>query len=252
MKPILVTPVVFDLCTGVNNYMASNVWVDESDLVHLQIINMSGVWTSAELYTTNRFSFGTFQWQVEARLDVLDPNVVLSLYTYEPPVAGVYGTNQINIDFSRWGLNTSVAPNLFYNVWPVSINDTKNGTSLVYRQSSPYTTHRMTWSSTSVLFQSLYGFHNDDTNLFQRWETSASFAPAIPQATAPIHMNLWIFHSDTGDRSPSNGNRVEVIIHDFMYITPLIPSTVSTIEYETWLTILPALYLGVFDYRITD
>jgi hypothetical protein len=193
------------------------------------------------LYTINRFTFGTFQWQVEGQLDILDRKVVLGFFTYGPPVAGVDGTNEIDIEFSRWGQNTSTAPNLFYTVWPASLNDSKNYTSVFFNQTTPYTTHRMTWSSTAVSMKSLYGFYNDDTNLFYSWQTPANFVTAVPQATAPIHMNLWVFLDGTTDPSPSDGNPVEVIIHDFVYATPTANLTTSGVATVTSFTLILVL-----------
>jgi len=202
---------------------------------------VSGGWTSAELFTANSFTFGTFQWQIEALLDTLDPKVVLSLYTYRPLIAGVDGTNQITIDFSRWEQNTSTAPNLFYNVWPASTNETKNGISFLYSQTSPYTTHRIIWSPKLVSFKSLHGFQNGDANLFQSWQSSVAFATAVPQAAAPIHIKLWIFHSATGDLSPTDGNQIEVIIHDFTYANQSVLSTLSAIECDALFVALSIL-----------
>ncbi|CAF2840879.1 unnamed protein product, partial [Rotaria sp. Silwood2] len=231
-----------------NDFVLNNVWVDNSGLLHLQITNASGAWTCAELYTNNRFTFGTFQWQVEGRLDLLDRKIVLGLFTYGPPVAGVDGTNEIDIEFSRWGQNGSVAPNLYYTVWPATINDSTNATWMFYNQTSLYTTHRIMWSSVSVAMKSLHEFQNDDTNLFHSWQSWPGYASAKPQATAPIHMNLWVFHYGTTDRSPSNGNPIEIIIHDFTYVDPTVSSTItgvaSVMLFET-VTILIGLFFVI-------
>jgi hypothetical protein len=143
---------------------------------------------------------------------------VLGFFTYGPPVAGVDGTNEIDIEFARWGLNASTSPNLFYTTWPASINDSRSYNSVFFNQTTSYTTHRMTWSSTAVSWESLYGFQSDNTNLFFSWQTPANFASAVPQASAPIHINLWVYLDGTTDPSPSDGNPVEVIVHDFTYI----------------------------------
>ncbi|CAF2677954.1 unnamed protein product [Rotaria sp. Silwood2] len=73
------------------------------------------------------------------------------------------------------------------------------------------------WSSATMTMRFLYGFQNDDTNLFQSWISWPSYASAISEATARIHINLRVFHYKTTDRSPSNGNSVEVMIHDYIY-----------------------------------
>ncbi|UJR09773.1 hypothetical protein I4U23_014000 [Adineta vaga] len=225
---------------GLNNYLTDNVWIDDKGLLHLRIINTSDIWTSAALYTANRFNFGTFQWQIEAFLNVLDPKAVLSLYTSSLLITGINKTNEIDIEFTRWGSNSSTTPNLFYNVWPTKDNEPKSGTALIYNQTSIYTTQRFIWSSESVIFKSISGFRNDDSNIIQSWQSSTSFSKAVPQMSAPIHMNLWIFHMDNNDRFPSNSKPIEIIIHDFVY-HPLKSSTISTVTYETSVIIFSTL-----------
>lgn len=219
--------------SGPNDFLPSNVWVDSHGLLHLQITNASGLWTCAELYTNNRFQYGTFQWQIDGRLDIFDQKIVLGLFTYGPPVAGADGTNEIDIEFARWDQNGSAVPNIFNTIWPATLNNSHHGTSLFYNQTNLKTTHRFTWSSTSISMKSLYGFQDDDTNLFHSWQSSPNYTSAIPQASAPIHMNLWVFHFGTLDRSPRNGQPVEVVIHDFKYIDKNAVLTTSVGSFAT-------------------
>jgi len=57
-----------------------------------------------------------------------------------------------------------------------------------------YTTHRVTWNSTGVTFQSLHGHHDDNSNQFADWlyqpQNPASY---IPQKAMPVDINLWLF-----------------------------------------------------------
>src|SRR5262245_34180906 len=64
---------------GVANGDPKNVFVDANGYLHLRITNTNGVWTAAELFTTDKLGFGTYQWQVDGPIDVLDRNVVLGL-----------------------------------------------------------------------------------------------------------------------------------------------------------------------------
>ena len=76
------------------------------------------------------------------------------------------------------------------------------------------TTHRYTWKSSSVYFQSLYGHRNDNGNQFASWV----YKPADPlnrisQSPMPIHINLWCFQGKT----PKRGKSVEMMISNFKY-----------------------------------
>ncbi len=91
------------------------MWVDSNKKLHLKISHSSkNGWTSAELYSANKFQFGTFRWFVEGAVDKFDPNVVLGLFTY----GGADGTNEIDIEFAKWGVTDSAASNLFYTIYP--------------------------------------------------------------------------------------------------------------------------------------
>src|SRR6478609_7301524 len=61
------------VCQGDPN----NVSVDASGYLLLKISHNNGVWTSAELFTTDKIGFGTYQWQVDGAIDMFDKNVVL-------------------------------------------------------------------------------------------------------------------------------------------------------------------------------
>ena len=82
----------------------ANVSVDASGDLHLRISHDGGTWSASELFTTDRLGFGTYQWQIEGPLDKYDKNVVLGLFPYGPQAnIGADGTNEIDIEYSRWG-----------------------------------------------------------------------------------------------------------------------------------------------------
>ena len=84
---------------GVANGSPSNVSVDDNGYLHLKITKSGTTWTAAELFTTEKLGFGTYQWQVDAPIDRFDKNVVLGLYPYGPAAGiGSDGTNEIDIE----------------------------------------------------------------------------------------------------------------------------------------------------------
>ena len=81
-----------------------NVTVDANGYLHLRISNSATGWTASEMFTTDRLGFGTYQWQVDGPIDSYDKNVVLGLFPYGPAAGiGADGTNEIDIEYSRWG-----------------------------------------------------------------------------------------------------------------------------------------------------
>src|SRR6185295_19818554 len=88
---------------GVCEGNPANVSVDSDGNLHMRITNVGGVWTAAEIFTMVPLGFGAYQWQIDAPIDVLDPNVVVGLFPYGPDV-DTLSTNEIDIEYSRWGL----------------------------------------------------------------------------------------------------------------------------------------------------
>ena len=201
---------------GPNNWSANNVWVDELGKLHLKISynEVTQKWECADIYTTQNLGFGKYEWWIDSRLDQMDKNVVLGLFNYPTGLNSPDGSNEIDIEFSRWGVENANVGN--YVVYPARLLSgySKWSNSFPVSLSGSYTTQRFTWSSSAVNFQSLHGWQSDNTNLFY----SKSFTPSrkkaktyIPQQALPIHINLWLFRG----MAPSNNQPVEVIIGKF-------------------------------------
>jgi hypothetical protein len=199
---------------GVAQGNTANVFVDGNGYLHLKITNSGGSWTAAELFSTDNMGFGTYQWQIEGAVDRLDKNVVVGLYPYGPAAGiGGDGTNEIDIEFARWG--NSAWPNGNYTVYPNS-GSTVGSTTFNFTLGSSFTTSTFTWSGSKIDFSVQEGLKavGDNSGLIKSW----SYAPSnpttnIPQRAMPLGMNLWCFGAP-----PSNGQNVEIIIRDFKFI----------------------------------
>jgi len=199
---------------GPNLWNPANLWLDPSGYLHLKITHSSGRWVCAELYTVKSFGFGKYQFNVVGAIDKLDPNAVLGLFNYPTSQVGIDGTNEIDIEFSHWGDPTFPIGN--YTVWPAQNVLVGKSTSKTFNFSltNPDTTQRFTWSSQSIYFQSLRGFHNDNTGQYAGWLFKpGSYLKYIPQHAIPVHINLWL----SDGNPPVNGQGVEVVIRSFRY-----------------------------------
>jgi hypothetical protein len=195
-----------------------NVTVDANGYLHLRISNSGGTWTGSELFTTDRLGFGTYQWQVDGPIDTYDKNVVLGLFPYGPAAGiGADGTNEIDIEYSRWGQATN-GPNGDWTDYPASgttVGELSYSFSLAGGRLS---TSRFVWSSASIASALLGDLQpvGSLNGLIKSW----TYAPSnpttnIPQQALPLGMNLWCF-----DASPSDGQPVEIIIRDFVFVAP--------------------------------
>ena len=200
---------------GPNTFDENNVWLDDSGALHLKISHSSSGWTCAELYTNDRLGFGSYQWYVTGQIDQLDDNVVFGLFPYPTSDVGPDTTNEIDIEFARWG-NASY-PNGNYTIYPTSLLLRPASSTFNFSLNGNQTTQRIDWTSQSITLQSLAGFTDGNDNAFGNW----TYAPRatslrIAQQPMPLHMNLWLFNG----QPPKNNQEVEIVINAFKYTAP--------------------------------
>ena len=221
---------------GPNNWDDRNAFVDDQGYLHLKIANRDGVWSSTEIQlgtNLDRLGFGTYQTHMIGRPDQLDPNVVFGFYTYPPHDVGADATNEIDIEFSKWG--NQFAPIGNYTVWPAvnGANRSWSGSDLVLQ--GDLSTHRFTWQSDKVTFQSLNGHValDDNTGEVARWVFDPRNPPAVTdnrliqwycsshdpltcvsQNPQYFLINLW----QVGGRAPTDNKEVEIILTDFTFV----------------------------------
>jgi hypothetical protein len=201
---------------GVCQADPSNVSVDANGYLHLKITRGAGGWTASEMFTTDNIGFGTYQWQVDGAIDTLDKNVVLGLFPYGPQAGiGADGTNEIDIEYSRWGDGNG--PNGDWTDYPASGTTIGELSYTFTLGSERLSTSRFTWSSTSIVDFLFSGLQPIDgtAGLIKTW----TYAPSnptvnIPQKALPLGMNLWCY------ALPSDGNPVEIVVRDFQFLAP--------------------------------
>jgi len=200
---------------GVAQGSPNNVSVDANGYLHLKIVNNGGTWTAAELFTADKLGFGTYQWQVDGPIDVFDKNVVLGLYPYGPAAGiGADGTNEIDIEYSRWGNANGV--NGDWTDYPASGKTIGEKSYSFSLNGGTASTSRFIWNGTSIqsFLMSGYAPVGSTAGLINSW----LYAPTnpsvnIPQQALPLGINLWCFGAP-----PSDGKNVEVVIRDFTFV----------------------------------
>lgn len=194
-----------------NRWCERNAFVDAKGRLHLKLTKTrTGGWCAAEVHTTERMGFGTYQWQIDSRVDLLDRNVVFGLFNYPPPEVGPDATNEIDIEFTKWGYEDN--ENLNYTLFPKGAGIPYRTKGFHMKLEGTSSTHRFIWSAKDIRFQATQGHHDDNPSPIADW----TYAPKnprrlIPTAPMPIYMNLW------RTEAPSNDKPVEVIISDFQF-----------------------------------
>ena len=201
---------------GVAHGSAQNVTIDANGSLHLHIAERDGKWMAAELFTTEDFGFGTYQWIVEGDVYDMDPTTVLGLFTYGPTHHfGVDAENEIDIEFSQWN-KTCHGCNADFTVYPATGNRKPKGVSAWednFRVSGDnVTTARMEWSSDRIVFTLMKGAQPIGTVAdVIKTETYASSKTDIPQVASPVGINLWCF-KETPAKNQS------AVIRDFKFV----------------------------------
>lgn len=189
---------------GVARGDAKNVSVDNKGYLHLEITRRDGKWTSAEVFTAERYGFGTYQWVIEGNVYDMDPTTVLGLFPYGPTHhIGVDAENEIDIEFSKWN-NTCHGCNADFTVYPATGNRKPDGTSSwednFHVSGGTLTTARMEWASDRIVFTLMDGDHAiGSTADVIKTETYSSNTKNIPQEAVPVGINLWCFRATPGE-----------------------------------------------------
>ena len=119
------------------------------------------------MYLEQRLGFGTYEFKVTGPIDQFDKNVVLGLFDYPTADVGPDGTNEIDIEFSRWGNAANPIGN--YTVWPAVAGYEPETLVFSFKLTDDRTTQRFVWTPTGVVFHSLRGFTSGNTPVFGQW-----------------------------------------------------------------------------------
>jgi len=183
---------------------AKDVWVDHEGL-HLTISKREGRWYSTEVGTRESFGYGTYIFHARGRIDVLDPVVVLGLFTWDSPAPPHY--RELDIEYSRWS-NADEPLNGQFVVQPGKVSryrlDLGRDTAA---------THVMRWSPGKVVFKAAFGHHLDVTadRLIRRWRHEGGDVPA--PGNEGVRINLWLHRG----AAPAIGKTTHVVVTDFIF-----------------------------------
>lgn len=200
---------------GVAHGNPDNVTIDSNGYLHLSIVKRDGKWTASEVFTTDRFGFGTYQWIVDGDVYNMDPTTVLGLFPYGPVhKIGGDAENEIDIEFSQWN-RTCHGCNADFTVYPSTGNRKPKGVSAwednFHVTGGNLTTARMEWFPDHIVFTLMNGAHPiGSTEDVIKTEIYSSTATNIPQEKFPVGINLWCF-KQTPEKDQS------VIIRDFQF-----------------------------------
>lgn len=201
---------------GPNDWDPDLVSVDRRGRLHLRIRKRGDTWACSELNTVRPLGHGAYVFELESPTGRFDPRIVLGLFNYPTRDVGPDATNEIDIEFARWGNPKSPPGN--YTVWPAVPGIKPTSDLFEIRAGSGPSVHRFVWSPSTVEYASAEGRDiralDDPGKTFARW----TFAPPdpekrIPRAPLRLHLNLWLFQG----KPPADGRDIEVVVRRFAF-----------------------------------
>lgn len=189
-----------------------DVWVDREDRLHLRIVSRKSKWYSTEVFTEEPLGYGVYTFTLASRVDQLDKNIVVGLFTWDP-TAPEYNYREIDFEFSRWGDEKNDNAQFVVQPWHHEGNLHRFNMEL----QGVYSTHSFDWKEDKIRFSSFQGRDSPPTpgNLIENWNYTGPDVP--PEGEGNARINVWLQYGNP----PSDSQEVEVIIEAFEFF----PST---------------------------
>lgn len=141
-----------------NNYFSNSnesVWVDGNGFLHLKVRKINGVWNSAEVVLDQSLGYGRYVVYTTSRVDLLDKNLVLGMFTYDNSAPEV-NYRELDIEISRWGdANKDIGQFVVQTDKPVN-----NILRFPVQLNGDYSSHVIDWRADKIYFQMMHGHHN--------------------------------------------------------------------------------------------
>lgn len=188
-----------------------DVWVDDLGL-HLTLRQRNGFWWSTEVILDDNLGYGTYVFHTNSRVDILDANVVLGLFTWDDAAPPHY--REIDFEFARWG-NAADPTNAQYVVQPYDAPDNLVRFRVDLSDDDRKLTHVLQWSPGLVELSTYHGHHLPGAlPVFERIFAWSNDGPNVPvPGLENVRMNLWLMWG----YPPSNGLPEEVVISNFLF-----------------------------------
>lgn len=210
------------------NYFEDNAWVDGAGNLHLQIDQRDGDWYCSEVIADESFGYGTYVFTVCGRIDLLDENIVLGLFTWEDCVPE-HNYREIDIELSQWGNSSNDNAQFVVQPWDMSGNMFRFNIDLP-RCGHKKTTHVFSWQPECIRFWSYYGDASsviETENLIASWHYSGDDIP--PAGNENPRINFWLM----GGSTPNNGSEAEIVLTSFQHVSDCTVEAAVKIQPQT-------------------
>ena len=172
--------------TGCWSDSDQSVWVDDEGRLHLKIRKVGGTWCQAEVRALEPSTTGDHTFHVIARLDQLDPDVVLGLFLYD---------HDAELDIEMTGSFGEETQRGWYTIFGPEA-DLVAQNAFQVELSGSYTSHNIRWYPHRIDFESWHGHCQAPpcAGWLHRWTYSGPSRPPDEMVLQP-RINFWL-HAD--------------------------------------------------------
>lgn len=176
--------------------LAENVRVD-NDGLHLAVTRRGTTWFSAEVTLNDTLGYGRYSFLTSGRLDLLDPNVVLGMFTYDYADSPAF-FREIDIEYGQ-RLGNTVGAIGHFSVQPYE----RAGHSRDFFFSGPNSQlwHHIDWRQDRVTF----------TSGSETFVVTGSGVPVPGREN--VRMNLWLYQGV----APVTATAQTILIREFQF-----------------------------------
>ncbi|RYG34594.1 hypothetical protein EON81_15150 [bacterium] len=177
-----------------------SVWLDPKGHLHMKIHKESGRWTTTEVVLSESKGYGTYRFTLASRVDALDPQVVVGLFTWDDEEEDAH--RELDVEFSRWG-----DPKRSNGQFVVQPYDTLGNLTRFELPPLTRSVHSFDWLPESAAFVS----KTSDGKIV----AEHIFGHSIPRTGKErAIINFWLYQG----KDPQNGKPSELVVEKFEFI----------------------------------
>ena len=184
----------------------SMVWVDNRQRLHLRIAKHGNEWHCTELICKSSEGYNQYAFDIDGRVDLLDPNVITGIFTWDDCSTLVQSPNkyyrEIDIEFSRWGDPSNINSQFVIQPWDKVGNINRYNMNL---NGLDHSIHYFNWTPDTIYFKSIWG---DNSHSWKYYNKENLPLPGSEN----LRINLWLYNG----RPPTDNMNAELVMNSFL------------------------------------